>query len=145
MLKTKTGEAVALLQLAPVQKERIEPVFHVGEKPPVNFVTRMVAAWQGRRCFLDGAFNFNIKGGSGDFDTMLTGLGNAGIQTLPVIEIGASTGYNQAAAAYIGRFAAGFMLKCTPGYLPAAPSWAQQMQQNTIDIDLVARFIQIAG
>jgi hypothetical protein len=137
MLKTKTGEVTALLQLPAAQKARIEPIFHVGEKLPTTFVPKMAAAWTGRRCFLDGSFNFNVTGNSNDFATAFVALGSAGVPVLPVIEIGAATAYNQAALARVGQFSPGLMLKCTPGHLPLATAWAQQLQQQTINIDLV--------
>lgn len=137
MLKTKTGEVTALLQLAPNQKDRIAPVFHVGEKVPATFGAKMATAWAGRRCFLDGAFNYNVKGGATDFNAAFASLGSAGVPVVPVIEIGAATPYNQAALATVGQFAPGFMLKCTPAQLALAPSWAQQLQQATTSIDLV--------
>ncbi|MGO4514123.1 hypothetical protein AB4Z51_44980 [Bradyrhizobium sp. 2TAF36] len=128
-LKTKTGEAVALLHLSNQQKDRIAPVFSVGERPPANFVARMASAWLGRRCFLDGSFNHNLSGGSADFDTLFAALGTAGIPVIPVIEIGASNAYNQAAFAHIGQFSNGVMLKCTHGHLNLAANWVQQMGQ----------------
>lgn len=138
MLKTKTGEAVALLQLLASQRDRIEPVFHVGEKPPTTFVTRMTAAWTGRRCFLDGAFNFNVTGGPQDFNSMIRALVAAGVPVVPVIEMGATPAYNQVARSHIGRGGPGLMLKCTPSQLPAATAFAQrQLQQPETDIDLL--------
>lgn len=137
MLKTKTGEVGALAQLSPAEKDRIEPVFHVGEKPPATFVTRMTAAWSGRRCFLDGAFNFNITGGPGDFNGMLRALVAAGVPVIPVVEIGAVAPCNTAARSHIGRGAPGVMLKCTPGQLPGATAYAQQLQMAPNDIDLL--------
>ncbi|MBR0752512.1 hypothetical protein JQ604_09965 [Bradyrhizobium jicamae] len=137
LLKTKTGEAVALLQLSTEDKDRIEPIFSVGEKPPANFIARMGAAWQGRRCFLDGSFNYNVTGGPSDFDTMFAGLGGAGIAALPVIEIGALANYNLAAFAHRGQFAPGLMLKCTHGHLSSAAGWAQQMGLQQAQIDLL--------
>lgn len=137
LLKTKTGEAVALLHLSKEQKDRIAPVFSLGERPPANFVARMASAWHGRRCFLDGSFNHNLSGGSADFDEMFAGLGTAGIPVIPVIEIGASNAYNQAAFAHIGQFSNGVMLKCTHGHLNLAANWAQQMGQSQPNIDLL--------
>ncbi|PDT64283.1 hypothetical protein CO683_39215 [Bradyrhizobium ottawaense] len=138
MLKTKTGEATALLQLAPAQRDRIEPVFHVGEKPPANFAARMAAAWSSRRCFLDGAFNFNVTGGPQNFNSILRALVAAGVQVIPVIEIGAVAAYNQAARSQIGRGGPGVMLKCTPSQLPGAIGYAQQqLQLAQTDIDLL--------
>lgn len=137
LLKTKTGEAVALLHLSNQEKDRIAPIFNVGEKPPANFVARMASAWHGRQCFLDGSFNHNVTGGSADFDNTFASLGSAGIPVVPVVEIGASTAYNQAAFAHIGQFAPGLMLKCTHGHLNVAANWAQQMGQPQPNIDLL--------
>jgi hypothetical protein len=136
MLKTKAGEVTALLQLAPAEKDRIAPIFHVAEAPPATFVPRMATTWTGRRCFLDGAFNFNGSGSAADFDNTFVALGTNGVPVLPVIEIGATAGYNNAAFAHVGQFAPGLMLKCTPGNLPSAAGFAQQMQtaQNQIDL-----------
>ncbi|MFG3593244.1 hypothetical protein [Bradyrhizobium sp. RDI18] len=139
MLKTKSGEAAALLQLPTNQRDRIAPVFHVGERPPATFVSRMATAWSGRRCFLDGAFNYNVTGGSGDFDRMFRSLGAAGVPVVPVIEVGAVAGYNRAAIAHVGRSGAGpgLMLKCTPSQLPGAAAYAQQLNQAPTNIDLL--------
>lgn len=137
MLKTKTGEVTALLQLASVEKDRIAPVFHVGEKPPATFASRMAAAWLGRRCFLDGAFNFNVTGGHTDFNNTFNALGNAQISVLPVIEMGAAPAYNQSAFNHRNRFGPGLMLKCTPATLAGAANYAQQMQTPQTEIDLL--------
>ncbi|MBR1270464.1 hypothetical protein JQ629_23600 [Bradyrhizobium sp. AUGA SZCCT0222] len=136
MLKTKAGEATALLNLAPGEKNRIAPVFHVAETPPATFAARMAAAWSGRTCFLDGSFNFNGSGTSTDFDNTFLALGASGIPVLPVIEIGAAHPYNLASFAHLNRFGPGLMLKCTPGNLPSASGFAQQMNvpQNQIDL-----------
>lgn len=136
MLKTKTGEVTALLQLSSAEKDRIAPVFHVGEKPPATFVNRMAAAWIGRACFLDGAFNFNVTGSPTDFDNTFNALGAAQIPVVPVVEIGAAPTYNQSAFNHRNQFALGLMLKCTPATLPTAASYAQQMKiaQNEIDL-----------
>ncbi|SFQ31265.1 Beta protein [Bradyrhizobium sp. Ghvi] len=137
MLKTKTGEAAALLQLGAPQRDRIEPVFHVGERPPANFVARMAAAWSSRRCFLDGAFNFNVSGGPQAFSSMLRALVAAGVQVIPVIELGAATAYNQAARSHVGRGGPGAMLKCTASQLSGAAAFAQQLQLAPSDVDLL--------
>ena len=137
MLKTKTGEVVSLLHLSDAEKDRLAPIFRVGEKPPAKFVASMSAAWAGRRCFFDGAFNFNVTGSSADFDTMFSALGVSGVPVVPLIEIGAPAAYNQSAFGHIGQFAPGLMLKCTPGHLPLAAGWVQQMGQQTADADLV--------
>ncbi|WP_167767518.1 beta family protein [Bradyrhizobium frederickii] len=137
MLKTKTGEVTALRQLSSDEKDRIAPVFHVAEQPPATFVARMATAWAGRRCFLDGAFSFNVTGGSTDFDGTFNELGASQIPVLPVIEIGAAPGYNQAAFNHRNQFAPGLMLKCTPATLGSAGQYAAQMQVAQDQIDLL--------
>jgi hypothetical protein len=137
MLKTKAGEATALLHLVATEKDRIAPIFHVAETPPATFAARMAAAWAGRTCFLDGTFNFNGSGSSTDFDNTFLALGTGGIPVVPVIEIGAAQGYNHAAYAHLNQFGAGLMLKCTPGTLPSAVNFAQQMQVPQSQIDLL--------
>lgn len=137
MLKTKAGEATALSNLSTAEKNRTEPVFHVAERPPATFAPKMGAAWAGRRCYLDGAFNFNATGSSTDFDNTFNAIGAVGISVLPVIEIGADPAYNQAAIAHIGRFAPGIMLKTTLGHLPAAAAWVEPSQISQANIDLL--------
>src|SRR5260370_35766414 len=88
MLKTKSGEATALLNLTPVEKDRIAPVFHVAETPPATFAARMAAAWAGRSCFLDGAFNFNGSGTATDFDNAFSALGAGGVPVVPETALG---------------------------------------------------------
>jgi hypothetical protein len=55
---------------------------------------------------------------------------------LPVVEIGAAAGYNQASFSHLNQFGPGLMLKCTPGNLGSVAAFAQQMQipQNQIDL-----------
>jgi hypothetical protein len=145
MLKTKTGEVTALLHLPPAEKDRIAPVFHVGEKPPATFANRMSAAWAGRTCFVDGSFNFNVTGNATDFDDTINALGAAQVPALPVIEIGAANAYNQAAFAHRNQFTVGLMLKCAPATLAGAANYAQQMQTPQNEIDLVVDAGHIAG
>ncbi|WP_080901081.1 beta family protein [Rhodopseudomonas palustris] len=137
VLKTKAGEAIALLQLASPDKNRIAPIFQVSETPPATFVKRLAEAWAGRTCFLDGAFNFNLSGTSADFDNTFNALGAAGIPVIPVIEIIAANGYNQAAFSHLNQFGAGLMLKCIPANFATATNYAQQMQIPQDQIDLV--------
>ena len=119
MLKTKTGEASALLQLSPAERDRIEPVFHVGERPPATFVARMTAAWSGRRCFLDGAFNFNVTGGPGDFNGLIRGLAAAGRPGHPGDRDRCGRCLQSGSAVSLRSRWTGLMLKCTPNQLPA--------------------------
>lgn len=137
ILKTKAGEAVALLQLANADKDRIQPIFQVSEKPPATFVNKMSNAWSGRRCFLDGAFNFNATGAANDFNNIFVALGGAGVPVIPVLEIGAASPYNQAAGAFVGQYAPGVLLKCTPATLTQVGSWVQALNQPANDIDLL--------
>lgn len=137
MLKTKAGEATALHHLSVGEKSRLEPVFHVSERPPATFANKLKAAWSGRRTFLDGAFNFNATGAPTDFDAVFNALASGGILVLPVVEIGAPAAYNQAAFARRGQMAPGLMLKCTLASVGATAGLVQQMQLAPNDVDLL--------
>lgn len=138
LLKTKSGEANALSHLPVPVKDRVAPIFHVAENPPTTFPARLASAWANRVCFLDGTFNFNVKGTTLDFDSMFAAIGGSGMQVIPVIEIGAPTAYNQAAYGHLNQFAPGLMLKCSPANLAQAAGYAAQINAVTLNqIDLL--------
>ncbi|MDR3471292.1 MAG: hypothetical protein P4M09_06340 [Devosia sp.] len=137
ILKTKSGEAVALENLSPTQKDRVMPLFCVGETVPSTFAAKAAAAWAGRRLALDGVFHCNFTGSVAHYNSLFSNLVGLGIPVIPSIEFGAPAIYAAAVQAKVNQ--SGLVLRVPIGSLPNALSYAAQSGWSTSAIDLVVQ------
>ncbi|SCX00830.1 hypothetical protein DSM25558_0185 [Agrobacterium sp. DSM 25558] len=144
MLKTKAGEAVALGQLAANHKDRIFPIFQVGEQPPATFANKMSSNWLGRGAALDGLYNYNFTGTTVAFDTVFQALVAAGIPVIPSLEISAPSAYVSAVSQKVGIAALGLVLRCSLASLPNSQAFAASRGWPTTSIDLIIELGHIA-
>ncbi|PYE98917.1 T4 beta protein [Rhizobium sp. PP-F2F-G38] len=144
MLKTKAGEAVALGQLSQHQKDRIFPIFQVGENPPPTFAHRLSTNWQGRGAALDGLYNYNFTGLTAGFDTVFNALVAAGIPAIPSIDIAAPAAYLQSASSKVGVAAPGLVLRTNLGSLSGALAFVGANGWSPAEVDLLIEVGHIA-
>jgi hypothetical protein len=85
ILRTKSGEAIALHNLNSVQKDRIFPIFNVSEDPPPAFATRMITTWAQRQLALDGLYSLNFSGSAAIFTGIFHQLGQGGVRVIPSV------------------------------------------------------------
>ncbi|WP_439626482.1 beta family protein [Shinella sp.] len=142
--KTKAGEAVALGQLSHAQKDRVFPVFQLGETLPGTFHQRVVERWGPRPLALDGTFNFNFTGSIAAFDHLFGALAGSGIPVIPSLSIGAPIPYLNAVLPKVNVAGPGVLLRSDLGNLPNASQYAQQQGWPTGTVDLVVEVGHIA-
>lgn len=144
ILKTKAGEAVALDNLLPQQKDRIFPLFCIGETAPGTFSARVATAWSGRVLALDGIFNFNFSGSTASFNSLFASLVAAGVLVVPSVELGAPQAYLTAVQAKVGSSTPGVVLRAPLGSVANAAQYAATCGWPTQIVDLVVQLGHIA-
>lgn len=137
LIRSKAGEADALINLMTHVKQRLYPLIHLAEATADRFTKRTSRAWAGRSMALDGAFNFGHTNSATDFLTLFDALGAAGILIIPSVEYDAPPPYIAAAAGRIGRYAPGLVIKSKLRHLAVVENWAAGHGWNKADIDLV--------
>ncbi len=144
MLKTKAGEVVALGQLSSNHKNRIFPIFQVGENPPPTFAQRMATNWQGRNAALDGLYNYNFTGLTIAFDSVFNALVAAGIPVIPSIDIASPAAYLQSASQKVGMAAPGLVVRTNLASLQGALAFVGANGWHPATVDLLIEVGHIA-
>jgi len=137
LLKTRTGESTALLNLTVAEKARIFPVFHVGERPPTRFVYQMSNAWHGLPMALDGLFNYGHKGNLSDFTNLFSLLRSAGVHVMPSIEFNAPATYAAAVQSMATVTGGRIVVKTSFTNAPSVAAWAAAHEWTPKNIDLI--------
>jgi hypothetical protein len=145
MLRSKAGEAVALMHLAPAMKERVFPIAHLTQFPPATFAAAAAAAWCGHGMALDGQFQCDMLGSTRGFEQMFDQIGRGGVALIPSIECHATTPYLAAVQSVRNRFARGVLVKARPRQLPDVPAWCAAQGWAAAETDLVVNLGDIAG
>ncbi len=143
MMKAKAGEINALATLTPQARARILPVFHIGEGATNSFAPGLAAIWAGNLTGLDGSFNANHSGHATAFQTMLNGMRNGGIPTMPVVGMQYPAQYMAMATGLIDGH--GHIVKATLAELPHVHAWVLSQGWNPNDIDLVINVGHLGG
>jgi hypothetical protein len=137
LLRSKSGEVSALENLAAPAKRRIFPIVHLVAKPPGSFANDLAAAWAGLPIAIDGLFNMNAVGSTASFTSAVTTLGQQNVPVVPSIECDAPANYVTAAKRFVGRFAAGVVVKATLRQLPHVSTWVAGQAWQLSDVHLV--------
>ena len=137
MLRSKTGEANALLNLDSSSKDRIFPLIHLSQALPASFVPKTSMAWIGRLLAIDGAYNFDIKGNLNDYMSVFGALGTAGVRVIPTAICGAPAAYNKALSPLIGKYSPGLVIKVSLNHLKNLQSFAADFGLSNQDVDVV--------
>lgn len=143
MLRSKSGEVVALENLQAADKARLFPVIHVAEKPPATFVPSMIKAWSGRAMALDGLFNMNLTGSGTLYTSMFRELGKGGVLVMPSVEVAAPQQYVNVITPLVGRYIEGVTVKAKLKDVSAAVSWigAQGWPLKNVDLVIDASYV----
>ncbi|MBR1156263.1 beta family protein [Bradyrhizobium sp. JYMT SZCCT0428] len=123
LLRSRTGEAIALKNLTPPAKSRLSPIISLVAKPPGGFAEDIAAAWGGGRMALDGAYNVSLSGSIASFSNHFGAIGTGGVQLIPSIELGETGQYLHAVKTLVGSFAPGLVLKVRLEELINATAW----------------------
>ncbi|PBC22623.1 MULTISPECIES: hypothetical protein [unclassified Mesorhizobium] len=123
VVRTKAGEADALGNLDAVARARVFPLVRLTGTIPTTFLAKMVASAAGFPIALDGIYNFEVTGSTVAYTALFNGLGQGGVPVIPTLSIRAQPAYNNAAAALIGAFGAGFVLHVPLADLPHLAPW----------------------
>jgi hypothetical protein len=145
LLRSKSGEAAALQNLAASAKARILPIINMVEKPPASFAADLGAAWSLLPLSLDGTFNVQKSSTTNHFQNLYQQLGDAGISVIPSVAFGASGPYLAAVAASVNKFAPGLVVKAKLQDLPTVDSWALAQGWNLTQIDLVINLEDVSS
>ncbi len=137
LLRSKIGEAEALARLDNQAQNRLLPVFHVVERPPATFATRMVNSWSGRPMALDGQYSLASTGSYRTYVNVFDALGQGGVNVIPSIECDSSANHVAVVMPLVGRFASGLVVKANLAQVPNVGDWVSAQGWNRQDVDLL--------
>ena len=145
MLRSRAGEAVALMHLPDATKDDVLPTVHLIPYPPASFATAVAAAWSGHRMALDGKFQTDMLGRTDGFEQMFVEIGSRNVAVIPSIDCHVMAPYLAAAQRMRDRYAPGVLVKARPGQLHDLPAWCAAQGWAPADIDLVVNLGDIGG
>lgn len=143
MLKTKAGEITALSNLPDPVRDRIMPVFHIGEEVKPSFAPSLVAIWAGRLVALDGSFNFSSSGSTSTFMALLIAMRSAGTPAIPCWNMADPPSYQTMARAMVDMN--GAAVKVSMGSVGAVHGWLQSQNLSPAEVDLIVDMKHIGG
>lgn len=138
VVRTKAGEADALGNLSGAATGKTLPLIRLGAAVPQTFLPKMISEAAGIPFALDGLYNYQTTGSLAVYQSLFSGLGQAGFPLIPVLSYRAPHVYNNAAAQFIGNYAPGFVLHVPLADLHVIANWvAEAPHWNTNEIDIL--------
>lgn len=145
MLRSKAGDAAALLHLASKFRDCLLPVVHLTHVPAATFGSAISSAWAGRPMALDGKFLTDMTGSTQGFNQMFDEIGQGKVALIPSIEYNPTAGYLAAVQKARNKYAPGVLVKVRPNQLHDVLNWCTAQMWRPTEIDLVINLADIGG
>lgn len=143
MMKTKSGEFVALGQMNSSSKNRVFPIFHVTSSVAASFFPGLATAWNGSSVAVDGLFSFNDSGSVSNFNATVRNLRTHNLDAIPSISTSADA--RLVAAALLLLNSNGIVVRCSYNQLIGLNQWIAAHSINPADVDVVVELGHIAA